>query len=145
MRGPLAVLPVWGILVTVPPGPAPQDTFQIIVNATNPVEVLPSAAVADLFLRTRREWDNGSPALPVDQSLSSAVRIQFVRDVLGQSRGEIQDYWLRRMFSGREVPPPVRESDSAVIDYVRANAGAIGYVSGPINLPAGVKHVRVAR
>lgn len=145
MKGPLAALPVWSILMAAPQGAAPQEPFQLIVNVANPVVEIPSSEVADLFLRTRREWKNGSPAQPVDQSLSSPVRLQFGRNVLRQSRGEIQDYWLKRMFAGREVPPPVRESDTAVIEYVRTNSGGIGYVSAPAPLPAGVKPVRVVR
>jgi hypothetical protein len=49
------------------------------------------------------------------------------------------------MFSGREVPPPVRDSDTAVIEYVRANSGAIGYIAPSATLPNGVKPLRVVQ
>lgn len=145
MRGSLAAVPLWTVLVTAPLSPAAQEPYQLIVNAANPVVELPTGDVARLFLRTTRTWKNGVPAQPVDQSLSSPVRMQFVKQVLGQTRGEVQDYWLKRMFSGTEVPPPVRDSDVAVIEYVRANSGGIGYVAGSGPLPTGVKPVRVVR
>lgn len=145
MKGPLAALPLWSILLAAPPGPSPQEPFQVIVNAQNPVAELASDEVQRLFLRTARTFRGGPPAQPVDQSLSSPVRIQFAREVLGQTRGEVQDYWLKRMFSGREVPPPVLGSDQDVIEFVRANEGGIGYVSPSGALPAGVKPVRLAR
>ena len=145
MRGPLAAVPLWTALVTAPLSPVTHEPFHLIVNAANPVVELPSSDVARLFLRTTRTWKHGVPAQPVDQSLSSPVRMQFVKDVLGQTRGEVQDYWLKRMFSGNEVPPPVRDSDGAVIEYVRANSGGIGYVGSGGALPEGVKVVRVVR
>ena len=145
MTGRLAAVPLWAALATAPLSPAAPTPFQLIVNSENPVGELPSGDVARLFLRTTRTWRHGVPAQPVDQSLSSPVRMQFVKDVLGQTRGEVQEYWLKRMFSGREVPPPVRESDTAVIEYVRANSGAIGYVDPAVALPNGVKTLRVVQ
>jgi ABC-type phosphate transport system substrate-binding protein len=42
------------------------------------------------------------------------------------------------------VPPPVRPSDSAVLDFVRATPGGIGYVSASASLPSGVKALAVS-
>ena len=35
----------------------------------------------------------------------------------------------KKIFSGRGVPPPEKESDEEVLEYVSKNAGAIGYVA----------------
>ena len=44
----------------------------------------------------------------------------------------------------RRLTPPVElKSDAAVIEQVRTQRGAIGYVSGEVALPAGVKAVPV--
>lgn len=145
MTGRLAAVPLWAAVLTAPLSPAAATPFQLIVNAENPVGQLGSDDVARLFLRTTRTWKHGVAAQPVDQSLSSPVRLKFVKDVLGQTRGEVQEYWLKRMFAGHEVPPPVRESDTAVIEYVRANSGGIGYVAASAALPDGVKPLRVVQ
>ena len=63
----------------------------------------------------------GVAIAPVDQSFQSPVRLRFSQDVLGRSPGQMQEYWLRETYSGREVPPPVRDSDAAVLEFVRAN------------------------
>ena len=39
----------------------------------------------------------------------------------------------------------MRDSDTAVIEYVRANSGAIGYVDPAVALPNGVKTLRVVQ
>jgi hypothetical protein len=37
------------------------------------------------------------------------------------------------------VPPPEKNSDEAVIAFVKSNPGAVGYVSSANGLPADVK------
>ena len=122
-----------------------ESSYRVIVNRANPAEQLAAQDVARLFLKTTRRWDSGAAAQPVDQTLTSPVRQQFTRDVLGQTPGQLQEYWLRQTFSGREVPPPVRPSDTAVVEFVRGTEGAIGYVSADLVLPLGVKTVTVVR
>jgi hypothetical protein len=46
------------------------------------------------------------------------------------------------VFSGRDTPPAIKASDASVLEFVRANPGAIGYVSPGADL-AGVKVVSV--
>jgi hypothetical protein len=46
----------------------------------------------------------------------------------------VKAYWQQLIFSGRDVPPPELESDDAVVAYVLAHRGSIGYVSGMAEL-----------
>ena len=52
-------------------------------------------------------------------------------------------YWNQKMFSGAEVPPPQKSSEREVIEFVRNNAGAVGYVSASAPLTQ-VKVLRIA-
>jgi ABC-type phosphate transport system substrate-binding protein len=119
-------------------------SYVVVVNESNPRTTLPAAEVARAFQRTVRHWDNGVAIEPVDQSFQSAVRLSFSQEILGRSPGQMQEYWLRSTYSGRDVPPPVRPSDSAVLDFVRATPGGIGYVSASASLPSGVKALAVS-
>jgi ABC-type phosphate transport system substrate-binding protein len=135
-------------LTALPPtfgAPTQGSPYQVVVNGANPAEAVAVQDLARIFLKTTRRWETGATVQPVDQTLTSPVRQVFTREVLGQTTGQLQEYWLRQTFSGRDVPPPVRPSDSAVLEYVRGSAGAIGYVSGDLALPAGVKAVTVVR
>jgi len=146
VRNVVGTLALVAMAVAVPTALASSESsYRVIVHRSNPAEQLAAQDVARLFLKTMRRWDSGTPAQPVDQTLTSPVRQQFTRDVLGQTPGQLQEYWLRQTFSGREVPPPVRPSDTAVVDFVRGTEGAIGYVSADTALPTGVKIVTVVK
>jgi hypothetical protein len=49
------------------------------------------------------------------------------------------------MSQGGGKPPIVKESDADVLEYVRATAGAIGYLSEDYPTDAGVKVVPVTQ
>jgi ABC-type phosphate transport system substrate-binding protein len=146
VRSVVATFALGALAVAVPTALASSEaSYRVIVNRANPADHLAAQDVARLFLKTMRRWESGATAQPVDQTLTSAVRQQFTREVLGQTPGQLQEYWLRQTFSGREVPPPVRPTDTAVVEFVRGTEGAIGYVSADLVLPTGVKPVTVVR
>jgi ABC-type phosphate transport system substrate-binding protein len=117
--------------------------YVVVVNDSNPISSIATADLARVFLKTVKRWDNGNPVEPIDQSFESQVRAQFSQSVLRKSAVQVQEYWLRETYSGREIPPPVRNSDTGVLEFVRANPGAVGYVSASTSLPAGVKALTV--
>ncbi len=124
-------------------GPREPQGYRVVVHASNPVAQLSADEVARLFLKKVRTWPDGRMAAPVDQSVTSAVRASFSRSVLQLSVGAQKDYWLRQTLSGREVPPRALEGDTAVLDFVAAQQGAIAYVSDDTPLPAGVRVLKV--
>lgn len=144
MRSSLAIAALSLALVPVATlAPGETRGYIVVVNESNPKTSIVTADLARVFMKTVKRWDNGRAVEPIDQPLESQVRAAFSRAVLGKTVGQVQDYWLRETFSGREIPPPVRGSDAAVLEYVRANAGAIGYVSAGTSLPSGVKALTV--
>jgi ABC-type phosphate transport system substrate-binding protein len=119
------------------------EGFQVIANEANPAHSVTKADLAGLFLKKATRWPGGGPAAPVDQAESSPARAAFSKEVLGKSVPAVVSYWQQQIFSGREVPPPQKGNDAAVIDFVKANAGAVGYVAAGA-APAGVKVLAVA-
>jgi ABC-type phosphate transport system substrate-binding protein len=117
--------------------------YIVVVNESNPKTSIATADLARVFLKTVKRWDDGRAVEPIDQSFESPVRAQFSRAVLGKTSGQVQEFWLRETYSGHEIPPAVRGSDTAVLEFVRANPGAIGYVSAGTSLPSGVKALTV--
>jgi ABC-type phosphate transport system substrate-binding protein len=118
------------------------DGFRVIVNAGNPATALRAVELSRLFLKKTVDWPDGTPAAPVDQARTSSVRRLFSQKVHGKDADAVVSHWQTMVFSGREVPPPIKTSDAAVVEFVRANPGAIGYVSDSVEL-AGVKVVAV--
>jgi ABC-type phosphate transport system substrate-binding protein len=100
------------------------------------------ADVAAVYLGSMTRWGNGRSVVPVDQSARSAVRAAFSQEVLAKPVDAIQGHWLRQLHAGK-VPPLVKTSDADVVAFVRANPGAIGYVSAGAPLDPGVKEVQI--
>jgi ABC-type phosphate transport system substrate-binding protein len=108
---------------------ASNDEFRVIVSARNPIESAPRDFVADAFLKRVSRWDDGEEVRPADLRPESPTRRAFSERVLKRSVAAVRNYWQQRIFSGRELPPPVLESEEAVVSYVATHRGAIGYVS----------------
>ena len=118
--------------------------FRVIVHASNPVESLPREDVAKMFrlqIRRWRDWPGEPRVEPVDQKLSAAVRVSFTRQVHGQRLQRVQSFWHRKLFSGRGVPPPTRDTDEEVIQFVSRMEGGIGYIEAATPLPKTVKEL----
>jgi ABC-type phosphate transport system substrate-binding protein len=118
-----------------------QNSFVVVVNASNPTSNIPRSQVAALFTKKTQEWDDGTPVFPVDLPDDDPVREAFTEAIHGKSPRAIRAYWQQQIFAGRQVPPPERSSDEQVLAYVRTTAGAIGYVRATARLGPGVKVV----
>ncbi|MFY8273197.1 phosphate ABC transporter substrate-binding protein [Pseudoalteromonas sp. SSDWG2] len=86
------------------------------------------AVVKKLFLGKAKSFNDGSAASPVNQD-ANAVFDEFNDKVLGKSSSQLNAYWSKLVFTGKGTPPDKLANDQAVIDFVKANPGAIGYVS----------------
>jgi hypothetical protein len=103
--------------------------FRIIVNPDNKIAAVSREFLADAFLRNVQQWGDGQAIAPVDLAPSASTREDFSRQILLRSVAAVRSYWQQRIFTGRGVPPPELDSDGAVIRYVGAHRGAVGYVS----------------
>lgn len=105
-----------------------QAELAVIVNAANPVRQLSAQQVSDLYLGRARTFPGGEYALVFDLPRDDVLRQKFFLGLTGMSPQQINAYWSRLMFSGQVLPPQALPSDRAVLDIVRRNASAIGYV-----------------
>lgn len=104
------------------------DGYAVVVNRDNPVTSLDRRTVSALFLRRVTQWEGDGAVFPVDGP-NSPARESFSKEVHGRKSAAVRSHWLQVIFSGRGVPPPEVSTDSKVLAYVRAHAGAIGYVA----------------
>lgn len=103
--------------------------YQVVVNSANPTDILTKDQLGKMFLKKIVKWDTGTPIVPVDQTATSAVRASFNKAVHAKPASAIASYWQQQIFAGRDVPPAEKAGDAAVLAFVKANPGAIGYVS----------------
>ena len=130
------------VLATAISAFAAAGDFKVIVNTANSSTKISKSDLNALFLKKMAKWSDGIPTAPVNQSKKTAVRDNFTSTVHGKTVAAIDSYWQQQIFSGRDVPPPEKGSDADVVAFVKANAGAVGYVSDGA-ATAGVKVVGV--
>lgn len=117
---------------------ATAQSFNIIVNEANTTESVSQDELADIFMKEKESWNDGSSITPIDQKANSDIRRIFSAQVLGESVGAIRSHWQQAAFSGSASAPIELSSDQQVINFVNANAGAVGYISSTTDA-AGVK------
>jgi ABC-type phosphate transport system substrate-binding protein len=109
---------------------AQRPELAVIVNSSS-VDTADVATVRRVFLARQQNWRNGQRAHPVNLPASSELRSVFSQRVLERSARSLANYWNDLYFHGTQ-PPPVLESERAVILYVQRTPGSIGYVSLPV-------------
>ena len=125
------------------PVAAPAQEFTVIVNSANPVTTMSKEEVAKIFLKKTVTWESGESVAPVELPASTKTREAFARAILGKSLGQVKTYWQQQIFSGRDVPPPEKQTEADIVAFVRANANAIGYIAKGKDLGRGVKVLEV--
>lgn len=113
---------------------AEETKLKVIVHPDNPATSVSRAFLRDAFLKKSTEWKGGEAILPVDLAWRFPERRAFTEEVLQKTPTQVKNYWNQQIFSGKGVPPPEADSPRAVIGYVLANPGAVGYI--PANVDA---------
>jgi len=114
----------------------------VLVHEEEGLGALDPSQIRRVFLLRQRFWGDGTPAAPVNLPAASPLRESFSRLVLGQSTRDLAEYWKDLYFHGTQ-PPPVLDSEEAVLLYVARTPGGIGYVSlsflDAVSLPSDVR------
>jgi len=118
------------------------DGFKVVANKDVPVSHMTRSDLARVFMKKQIEWSSGTAVAPVDQSTVSMVRAAFTQDVHEKKTSSIARYWQRQIFTGRGVPPTIRDSDAEVLAFVQTTPGAIGYVAADAPVE-GVKTIAI--
>jgi len=121
------------------PSVASNDEFKITVHPANPVSVVDRDFLRAAFLKKAISWSDGKTIRPIGLSERFRARDRFTQDVLGKTPSQLRNYWVQRIFSGTDVPPPEADSPAAAIAYVLANPGAVTYL--PIDADPGAAKV----
>ena len=108
--------------------PARAD-FYLVVQTGNPQRALTQREAVDMFMGRSRSFGNGEFALVFDLPRDNARRAAFYQTLTGMSPAQVNSYWARLMFSGQTMPPQVVVDEAAMIDVVKRNPGALGWLS----------------
>lgn len=92
------------------------------------VQQLAPRELGQIFWRKKQYWQSGVRIHPVNLHAEHPLRTAFSKTVLGSLPSEQADYWNGLYFHGAK-PPYSLQSEEAVLRYVSATKGAIGYIS----------------
>lgn len=97
----------------------------VVVHPHSQVNSLDRAQLINIYMGRYRQLPTGEAALPVDLT---GLKQRFYRALVNKDLAEINSYWARLVFSGQVSPPLQLASPAEVLDYVRRNPGALGFV-----------------
>ncbi len=115
-------------LIAVASSPQAHADFYLVVQSANPQPSLTQREAVDLFMGRYRAFRNGDPAKVYDLPRDSAQRAEFYQHLTGMGPAQINSYWARLMFSGQTMPPQSVSDEAAMIETVKRNPSAIGWV-----------------
>jgi ABC-type phosphate transport system substrate-binding protein len=104
------------------------EVLAIVVNKQNPVSSLSQNELRPLFQTTKKTWDSGQEAIPINLLEDSPLRAEFDQVVLGLDQERVARYWTDRKVRGGARPPVRVPTTSAVLKAVASKPGAVGYV-----------------
>ena len=106
---------------------ADAQAIAVVVDRDNPVSDIGVEALRSLFLGKRREWADGTRAVPVDLE-SGPPHHAFCSTVLKMSEADYERYWVDQKVRGAGTGPRLLSSSGLVIRLVARVRGAVGYV-----------------
>jgi len=100
----------------------------VVVGEKSEVTRVTLDELRELYLRRKRRWPSGLPAIPINLPADHPLRERFSKVVLGRSPADLVSYWDARYYEGT-TPPAVLSSSEAIRAYLAAEPGAIGYLA----------------
>ena len=104
----------------------------VIVNRDNQVSAMTAVEVANFYLGRTRVFKPEGNALILEQPRDCTLREEFFRRLNGMPIKQLNAYWARLEFSGEVQPPRALDDSRAVLDAVRKNRNAIGYIDAAL-------------
>lgn len=119
-------------------GAAQAADIAVIAHEAFPLDRISIPVLKEIY-QGKKQFEGGVRIQPIDQQDSAPIKALFIKKVIGKELKVYKGYWLIRVFREGVVPPVQVEDSTAVIQKVRSNPGAIGYVWTDDRLVKGIK------
>ena len=104
-----------------------QDVVVIVNNGVK-ATAASKEEVASVFTGDKSSLGDGSHVTPVTLKGGAAHEI-FLKNYIGKGDAAYRTAWRSLVFTGQGTMPKAFDTESALVEYVAATPGAIGYVS----------------
>lgn len=99
----------------------------LIINKSNTISKIKRTELIDLYMGRHVRFSNKQVAIPLNQKLIP-IRKQFFEEKLNIRLSQVDIYWARLTFTGRDNPPKELQNSKEVLYYVKNSHGGIGYI-----------------
>ena len=106
-----------------------QAEIAVVVNINSPIESFTHRELVDLYMGRNLFLPTGGLAVRIDQAPTSNIRKLFYQELVGKSVAEVNAYWAKLLFTGQSTPPYSLDSSKRVLEVIRNNVNAIGYIN----------------
>ena len=106
---------------------AAQDVV-LVANKSVQISEISAADLRAIFVGAKTRFADGSHAVPVILK-GGAVHEVFLKKHIGQDPETFRAQWRKEVFTGEGAMPKICDSEAALLEYVAATPGAVGYVS----------------
>ena len=100
----------------------------VIVNPNSSVSEIDDTWLGAIFLGKRKDFPDGSSAVPVEQKPGTSARDEFNEKIINKEEAELRAYWAQQIFSGKGQPNTIVSGDADVKKLVSENPAMIGYI-----------------
>lgn len=125
--GRWAALLLWVVSMPVAWAAEPVAGIAVIAHRAFARQSLSPAELGAIFRRTEVVDTDGQPLVPVNLPGHHPLRVAFSLALFDLEPADMEAYWNERYFHG-VAPPHVVASVEAMLRFVAATAGAVGYV-----------------
>lgn len=100
----------------------------LIGNAENTQMVVDDKEIVRIYLGKRTHWNDDTPIIPA-MLKNGKTHEEFLDTYLDRTIHRFVSYWRQMVFTGKGMPPKSFANEAALIDFVAATPGAVGYIS----------------
>lgn len=104
-----------------------ENSYSIIVNKELTMETIDKETASSIYLGKKSNWPNGSRihVVILDQD---EINKLFMNDIIKKTPTQYKAYWNQLVFTGKGTPPISFKTSKEVVEYVKTNSGAIGFI-----------------
>lgn len=100
----------------------------IIANPQAEISSLDQQQLKSIYLQRSSTWPNGLKIQLVMLTEDGPPQ-EFCQQFLGKSASQLERHWRRQLYTGKALPPAEFTTSSAVLNYIRATPGALGFIA----------------
>ncbi len=100
----------------------------LIVNNSVQETRISKEDVKLVFLGKKKKWVNGD-RIRVSALKKGSVHEEFLNEYVDKTPSKFSSFWKIAIVSGTALPPKFFESEDEIVDYVKKEVGATGYIS----------------